>query len=198
MTSQLKVTQAAEEALIAAFFQQSAGLWRSERRYYTLPNGGTKEMISLITIRFLEQGCTELQQLAQLHKLDSSNALACGAEVAWESTDISGHEENAQSSLSDSPAIPRTQKQSKGLTLFGVWGKTLYRDRGFATSKPVTAQYYFPNPQTMCLRTEYNGSVFEEELKLIGNNYRTRQTIISRAGEQLMIGQYLEKRIADC
>ncbi|MEH2096143.1 phycobiliprotein lyase, partial [Nostoc sp.] len=40
-----------------------------------------------------------------------------------------------------------------------------------------------------------NGSVFEEELKLIGSKYRTRQTIISRAGEQLMIGQYLEKRV---
>ena len=79
--------------------------------------------------------------------------------------------------------------------MFGVLGKTLYRDRGFATSKPVTAEYYFINPKTMCLRTEYNDSVFEEELKLIGRNYRTRQTIISRAGEQQMIGQYLEKRI---
>lgn len=37
--------------------------------------------------------------------------------------------------------------------------------------------------------------VFEEEIKQIGCNYRTRQTIVSRAGEQLMIGQYLEKRI---
>jgi len=77
-------------------------------------------------------------------------------------------------------------------TIFGVLGTRLYRDRGFATSKPVTAEY-FVNSQTVCLRTEYNGSVFEEELKLIGRNYRTRQTIISRAGEQQMIGQYLEK-----
>jgi hypothetical protein len=47
----------------------------------------------------------------------------------------------------------------------------------------------------MALRTEYNGSVFEEEFKLIGKIYRTRQTIISRAGEELMIGQYLERRL---
>ncbi|MFB2968148.1 phycobiliprotein lyase [Aerosakkonema sp. BLCC-F183] len=87
------------------------------------------------------------------------------------------------------------RKQSKGSTVFGALGKILYRDRGFATPKPVTAEYYFTNPKTLCLRTEYNGSVFEEELKLIGTNYRTRQSIISRAGEQLMIGQYLEKRI---
>ncbi|MGV2387698.1 MAG UNVERIFIED_CONTAM: phycobiliprotein lyase [Microcystis novacekii LVE1205-3] len=39
--------------------------------------------------------------------------------------------------------------------------------------------YTFPNPSTLCLRTEYAGSVFEEEIKLIGQQYRTRQTIIS-------------------
>lgn len=179
MTLPLQLAQTAEESLkVAEFFQQSAGQWRSERRYYTLPDGETKEMVSLITVRFLEQGCTELQQLAQLHKLNDPDALTCGAYIGWESTDsISG------------------RKQSNSSTIFGVLGTKLYRDRGFATSKPVTAEYYFVNSQTMCLRTEYNGSVFEEELKLIGRNYRTRQTIISRAGEQQMIGQYLEKRI---
>lgn len=177
MTSRLQLAQAAEESLIAAFFQQSTGQWRSERRYYTLPDGETKEMVSLITIRFLEQGCAELQHLAQLHELNHLDALSCGAYVAWDTDSVFG------------------SKQSKGSTLFGVWGTTLYRDRGFATTKPVTAEYYFPNPKTLCLRTEYKDSVFEEELKLIGSNYRTRQTIISRAGEQQMIGQYLEKRL---
>ncbi len=80
--------------------------------------------------------------------------------------------------------------------MFGVFGTTLYRDRGFATPKPVTAEFYFTNPETLCLKTEYQDSVFEEELKLVGHKYRTRQTIISRAGEQQMIGQYLEKRIS--
>jgi hypothetical protein len=47
----------------------------------------------------------------------------------------------------------------------------------------------------MTLKTEYGGSVFEEEIKLIGQQYRTRQTIISRAGQEQMIGQYLEKRV---
>jgi hypothetical protein len=178
VTSQLRLDLASEDSLKAAeFFRLSAGTWRSERRYYTLPDGETKEMVSFITIRFLERGCPELQQLAQMHDLEP-DVLLCGAEVDWDSKDsVSG------------------KKQSKGLTVFGVLGTNLYRDRGFATSQPVTAEYYFTNPQTMCLRTEYNGSVFEEELKLIGQNYRTRQTIISRAGEQQMIGQYLEKRI---
>lgn len=167
------------ESLISKFFRRSAGQWRSERRYYTLPEGETKEMVSNITIRLLQQGCDELCHLADLHGLSDRQSMICGAEVTWDSTDsVSG------------------KKQSKGLTLFGALGDVLYRDRGFATSKPVTANFYFPNPETLCLRTEYKGSVFEEELKLIGQQYRTRQTIISREGEQQMIGQYLEKRLA--
>jgi hypothetical protein len=176
--SPLKIAHTADESQIIEFFRASVGQWLSERRYYTLPDGDTKEIQSMITIRFLEPGCDELQKLAQIHELNDAVMLICGAEVNWSSTDTL-----------------KNRNESQGSTLFGALGSTLYRDRGFATSKPVTAKYSFPNPKTLCLRTEYNGSVFEEELKLVGSKYRTRQTIISRAGEQLMIGQYLEKRI---
>lgn len=180
MTSQLQIAQKSEDSLIAVFFRDSVGRWRSERRYYTLPDGETKEVVSLISVRFLERGCDELLQLQQLHELPEEMTLSCGSLVSWKSTDaVTG------------------RKQSEDSTVFGALRDILYRDRGFATSKPVTAKFYFPNPRTLCLRTEYKGSVFEEELKLIGENYRTRQTIISRAGEQQMIGQYLEKRIKD-
>jgi len=174
----LLLSQQIEENLIAEFFQQSVGNWRSERRYYTLPDGKTQEMVSQITIRYLEKGRPELLHLANLHQLPQETLLFCGAEVTWDSHEsVSG------------------KRASRGSTLFGALGTILYRDRGFATPKPVTADYHFANPQTLCLRTEYKGDVFEEELKLVGSLYRTRQTIISREGEQQMIGQYLEKRI---
>ncbi|MEO0841629.1 MAG: phycobiliprotein lyase [Cyanobacteria bacterium J06643_5] len=178
MTSPMKILQIAETTLIAEFFQESVGTWSSERRYYTLPDGKTKEVASIITIRFLEAGCDELLELAWMHELDESRIMTCGAEVSWDSTN----------------AVTKA-KESNGSTLFGALGNILYRDRGFATSKPITAKYHFPSQKTLCLRTEYNGSVFEEELKFIGEKYRTRQSVISRAGEQVMIGQYLEKRI---
>ncbi|WP_310426141.1 phycobiliprotein lyase [Chamaesiphon sp. VAR_48_metabat_135_sub] len=166
-----------EELLVAKFFRVSAGNWLSERRYYTLPDGDTQEVVSEIGIQFLESGCLELQELALLHGLEAF-ALTCGSKIEWESRDsVTG------------------KKASKGSTLFGALGNILYRDRGFATSKPITAIYHFPHPNTLCLKTEYQGSVFEEEIKLVGDKYRTRQTIISRAGEQVTIGQYLEKRI---
>jgi CpeS-like protein len=178
VTKTIQVIQKPAESLISAFFAESEGKWFSERRYYTLPDGETKEMISIITIEFLTTGCEDLKYLAQLHDLQDKSCLICGAKVTWDSQDSVSGKNHAQ-----------------GSTLFGAKDNILYRDRGFATSKPVTATYYFTNPKTLCLKTEYQGSVFEEELKLIGEKYRTRQTIISRAGEQIMIGQYLEKRL---
>jgi hypothetical protein len=174
-TSRLESTQ---EQAIADFFRRSEGKWYSERRYYTLPDGPIAEMVSDISVRFLEPGSEELVKLAELHGSSDPHALICGTFVRWESSN----------SVSN-------RKQSRGSSIFGAAGDTLYRDRAFVTPKPITARFYLPNPQTLCLRTEYNGSVFEEELKLIGDRYRTRQTIISRAGEQQTIGQYLEKRV---
>ncbi len=60
----------------------------------------------------------------------------------------------------------------------------------------MTATYQMRDRNTMQLHTEYGGSSFDEEIKLVGDSYRTRQTIISRAGEEIMIGQYLETRQA--
>jgi hypothetical protein len=166
------------EPLVQAFFQDTAGEWRSERRYYTLKSGETQEVISQIVIKFLEAGAPQLLELAQMHQLDSTQPLTCGTTVAWESD-----------------YVGTGKKPVKGSTIFGVRGQTLYRDRGFATPKPITAQYHFNDNRTLVLHTRYNDSCFQEELRLIGQRYRTRQTVISRAGEEIMIGQYLETRI---
>ncbi|MGB3535875.1 MAG: phycobiliprotein lyase [Microcoleaceae cyanobacterium] len=164
---------------IADFFQQSEGQWHSERRYYNLPDGKPQEYVSRLTVRFLPSGSSELIELAQLHQFSDETILTCGSAIEWESANI-----HAQKG-----------KPSQGSTIFGVFNDILYRDRGFATTDPITAKFKMLGSDTLCLRTEYNSSVFEEEIKHIGDRYRTRQSIISRAGEQKMIGQYLEKRI---
>ncbi|MEL6353463.1 MAG: phycobiliprotein lyase [Cyanobacteria bacterium J06627_28] len=164
------------EERVIAFFQHSEGNWQSRRRYYTLANDETQEVVSDISIQFLEPDHAELVDLGVRHEL--TVPMICGAKVTWESTYLSP-----------------SRKPSIGSTVFGIRGNIMYRDRGFATPKPVTALYKFKGDRTMTLRTEYGGSSFEEELKLIGENYRTRQTIISRSGEEIMVGQYLEKRV---
>lgn len=178
MTSRAPLAPATPDALITDFFQHTAGEWRSERRYYTLPEGKTQEVISRVSIRYLPHGCDELIYLGRLHYLDAPDAIACGSYVTWDSTDV------------------HTNRQiSEGTTIFGAVGNRLYRDRGYATLKPVVAYFKTPDAQTLQLRTEYNGCSFEEEIKLVGSHYRTRQTIMTKAGEQQLIGQYLETRL---
>lgn len=168
----------ASDALVAEYFQHSEGAWYSQRRYYTLKDGETQEVVSHLTVTFLPQGSLPLIELAQMHELADADSLTSGALTTWESN-----------------YIGPSPKTLSGSTLFGVTGNLLYRDRGFSTSKPVTARFQMRDPKTMCLKTEYGGSSFEEEIKLIGSKYRTRQTVISRLGEEQMIGQYLETRI---
>ncbi|ACK64286.1 conserved hypothetical protein [Rippkaea orientalis PCC 8801] len=176
-----QIIELSTETLAREFFEKSVGTWNSQRRYYTLkPDVATEEVVSVITIEFLEQGCPQLIELAQAHHLEDKTALTFGSYVTWESN-----------------YTAKVSKPTQGSTLFGVLDNILYRDRGFATQDPIKANYSMTNSQTLCLRTEYNRSVFEEEIKLIGENYRTRQTIMSRAGEEIMIGQYLEKRITE-
>ena len=177
MSSSMITTPAAKlETLATQFFEHSAGQWTSQRRYYTLQSGETQEVVSELKVEFLEAELAELVALAALHDLDK--ALICGVRSSWESSYISP-----------------SRKQATGSTVFGIQGSILYRDRGFATPKPVFATYQFRDRTTMQLHTEYSGSAFDEELKLVVESYLTRQTIISRAGQEIMIGQYLETRM---
>jgi hypothetical protein len=174
-----ETTNLALESLAVDFFHQSAGNWNSKRRYYTLNEDvEPQEVESNLQVSFLPQGAPELIELAQSHQLKDLNILVCGTKVTWSSN-----------------YTKQNRKPVKGSTVFGIKGNILYRDRGFATPNPVIAICSFINAETMNLRTEYNANVFEEEIKLIGSKYRTRQTIISRAGEEITIGQYLEQRI---
>ena len=167
------------QSLAVDFFRKSAGSWNSQRRYYSLNKDvEPQEVESLLNISFLEQGASELIELAKSHELEDMSSLACGTKVTWESNYTN-----------------ESRKPVTGSTVFGIKGNILYRDRGFATSKPIIAICAFTNPDTMSLHTEYNSNAFDEEIKLVGSKYRTRQTIISRAGQEITIGQYLEKRI---
>lgn len=167
------------QSLAVNFFRKSEGSWNSQRRYYSLNKDvEPQEVESKLDISFLDRGAPELKELAQSHDLEDLEALICGTKVIWQSNYTN-----------------KNRKSVNGSTVFGIKGNILYRDRGFATPKPVIAVCSFTNPDTMSLRTEYNSNVFEEEIKLVGTKYRTRQTIISRAGEEITIGQYLEKRI---
>lgn len=164
--------------LVCRFFERSAGRWISQRRYYTLNVHEPQEVESSIEIDFLCADHPDLAVLATVHGLPAG-ALRAGTNIRWESRYLTA-----------------TRKPATGSTTIGVGdGDLIYRDRGFSSPEPVTAAVSFVNPNTMHLVTTYGNSVFEEEIKLVGEKYRTRQTIATRAGEEVLIGQYLETRV---
>ena len=73
------------DQLISDFFIRSTGEWRSERRYFTLPDGKVQEVESLLKIQVLTQGCAELRELARLHDIEDEMLMTCGAFVSWDS-----------------------------------------------------------------------------------------------------------------
>jgi hypothetical protein len=166
--------------LVCQFFERSAGRWMSQRRYYTPNIHDPQEVESTLEIDVLAADHPDLLKLAVAHGLPAG-ALRSGTNIRWESRYLTA-----------------TRKSSLGSTTIGVGDDDwLYRDRGFSSPEPVTAAVNFINPETMRLVTTYGNSVFEEEIKLIGDKYRTRQTIATRAGEEVLIGQYLETRILE-
>ena len=169
------------DSVISAFLQRCVGSWRSQRRYYTFNSSKNPilEAESYLDIIFLEGDRPALQDLAQRHQLAGSNPFTCGAQVTWHSNYT-----NVQ------------RKPMDGHTIFGIKDDKMYRDRGFSTPKPVVATFQMPKAKILHFTTSYGGSTFEEEIKFVSDLHRTRQTIITKAGEESMIGQYLETRIS--
>ncbi|XZN89619.1 MAG: hypothetical protein ACM65M_18400 [Microcoleus sp.] len=66
---------------------------------------------------------------------------------------------------------------------------------GLGTITPSKREFSAAQAATLCGKTEYNGSVFEEEITQIASPYWIRPKIISPATEHKTIGKYLEKRI---
>ncbi len=167
--------------VVAEFFQQSVGKWHSQRRYYTLnsSNDPVLEANSNLEVFFLEGDRPELAELASKHGLTQSSPFTCGAKVVWEST---------YTNVERKPLL--------GETVFGIDGNNMYRDRGFSTPAPIIATFTMPSSNILHLATAYDGAKFEEEIKFVGQRHRTRQTIISKAGKEVMVGQYLETRVS--
>ena len=119
------------------FFHKSVGTWNSQRRFYILKSDvAAREVLSIITVECLEQGCAKPIKLAKDQSLEDKTVLSFGSYVTWESS-----------------YTGTSRKPSKGSTIFGGLGKILYRDHGLTTKGPLQAIYSLPNPQILCLRT---------------------------------------------
>ena len=70
----------------------------------------------------------------------------------------------------------------------------LHRNVGYMTSDPTDSYVTMLDEDTILFKTEYDGMVFREEIRLIDEDIRLRQTLGWKNSTVILAGQYYEKR----
>lgn len=70
----------------------------------------------------------------------------------------------------------------------------LHRNIGYMTSDPTESHVTMLDEDTILFKTEYDGMVFREEIRLIDEDIRLRQTLGWKNNTVMLAGQYYEKR----
>jgi hypothetical protein len=64
------------------------------------------------------------------------------------------------------------------------------------TGAPTVSRVSRVDADTLVFETEYDGMKFREEIRLVENNVRLRQTLGWKRNEIFLAGQYFERRTA--
>lgn len=70
----------------------------------------------------------------------------------------------------------------------------LYRNIGYMTKDPTFSFVSMIDDDTILFRTEYDDMVFREEIRMIDDNHRLRQTLGWKNNTVFLAGQYYERR----
>jgi CpeS-like protein len=70
----------------------------------------------------------------------------------------------------------------------------LYRNIGYMTDEATYSEVTMIDNDTILFKTEYNDMIFREEIRLIDDNVRLRQTLGWKRNTVFLAGQYYEKR----
>ena len=74
----------------------------------------------------------------------------------------------------------------------------LVRDIGYFSKKPTECRLELIDDDTVVFNTSYGGSNYREEIRLVGENIRLRQTVgFTDIGDLSIAGQYFETRRLD-
>lgn len=155
-----------------AFFQQSAGRWRSQRTTHHLPFRRAESGSSDINVEFLDAGDEKIAAICQMHEVDPQTAIG-GAFVSWDG----------------SMAWDKENEDHKGTTVFALipdsedlrTGKLL-RERGYAEIVPVAGKYYMDHDDGLVLITEYETMSIIERFWFVNPDLRLRSSTVKRFG----------------
>lgn len=104
-------------------------------------------------------------------------------------------EENFKVSLTwDSKEGDKGISEGEMLCEYDSDSSSLRRNIGYMTKNETVSKVTMVDSDTVLLETEYSGMKFREEIRLLGNDVRLRQTVGWKDGAIILVGQYFEQR----
>jgi hypothetical protein len=155
-----------------AFFQQSAGKWRSQRTTHHLPFRRAESGGSDINVEFLDADDEKIVAICQMHDVDPKKAIG-GAYVTWDGSMAWDKENEDHKGTTVFALIPDEDNPRKG---------QLLRERGYAEIVPVAGEYQMDAEDGLVLITEYDTMSIIERFWFINPDLRLRSSTVKRFG----------------
>ena len=157
---------------VMEFFQQSTGIWRSQRTTHHLAFKRAEAGGSEIQVEALAADHPQVIEICQLHSVDPKLAIG-GAFVCWNGEmgwdrDDENHKGSTVFALIPNPDQPRQG--------------TLLRERGYAEIVPVAGHYQMDDEDGLVLTTEYETMSSIERFWFASPNLRMRTSTVKRFG----------------
>jgi hypothetical protein len=155
-----------------AFFQQSAGKWRSQRTTHHLPFRRAESGGSDINVEFLNADDEKIVAICQMHDVDPNTAIG-GAYVSWDGSMAWDKENEDHKGTTVFALIPDQENPRKG---------QLLRERGYAEIVPVAGEYQMDAEDGLVLITEYDTMSIIERFWFVNPDLRLRSSTVKRFG----------------
>jgi hypothetical protein len=155
-----------------AFFQQSAGRWRSQRTTHHLPFRRAESGGSDINVEFLNADDEKIVAICQMHDVDPKTAIG-GAYVSWDGAMAWDKEDEDHKGTTVFALIPDQDNPRKG---------QLLRERGYAEIVPVAGEYEMDAEDGLVLITEYDTMSIIERFWFVNPDLRLRSSTVKRFG----------------
>jgi CpeS-like protein len=155
-----------------AFFQQSAGKWRSQRTTHHLPFRRAESGGSDINVEFLDADDEKIVAICQIHDVDPKTAIG-GAYVSWDGSMAWDKENEDHKGTTVFALIPDQENPRKG---------QLLRERGYAEIVPVAGEYQMDAEDGLVLITEYDTMSIIERFWFVNPDLRLRSSTVKRFG----------------
>jgi hypothetical protein len=155
-----------------AFFQRSAGTWRSQRTTHHLAFRRSEIGSSNIYVESLPADNPKVIAICEMHEVDPGSS-AGGAFVSWDGTMAWDKDDENHQGTTIFALIPDGDNPREG---------TLLRERGYAEIVPIAGRYRVDDQDALVLVTEYDTMSTIERFWFPHPDLRLRISTVQRFG----------------